>query len=471
MTEAESAKLADGVQDRIARYAADFAFADLPDETVHAATMRILDTFGALIGGFHQQPSRLARQAARWIGCGDEATLLGTAEKARVEMAAFANSSTARYAELNDTYHWPGSSGGHPSDMITPLFAVAEWRHASGADLIAAVTLAYEIYLRIADKTQLSTSNFDHVNMALIGNTIGTGRLLGMSYEQIRQALSIAVVPNIATRQGRIDDLTMWKAVASGQAGLTGINAARLADVGLQGALRPFEGRAGWLNVVTGGTFQLDVLGGGETPYKIGTSIMKRRGCCGTTISSALAAEDAYRKLRDAGGGSDDIAAVQIDTYYLAWEKHGKGRHHWTPTTRETADHSVPYVAAVALVDGMVGPNQFDDAHLVDPNVRRVLDVLEVVEKPEFTDAYMQMPQQHRTSVRVTTKSGNEVVGESGGEHGDVGDVWTDHELEEKFIRLTHEFLGLSRARSAADRLWKLREVADVAELATAVVG
>jgi 2-methylcitrate dehydratase len=452
----------DSLQERIADYAETVSYASLPAETVAAAKTRIADTFAALVAGFAAEPSQIARRAARVIGAGSDASIIGTADRATVDMAAFANAATSRYAELNDTYHWPGASGGHPSDMILPLFAVGEFTGATGADLIAAVVLAYELFLRISDQTKLP--GFDQTNFALIGTAAAAGRLLGLTGSQLRHCLSIAVVPNCALLQARVDDLSMWKAVAAGQAGKAAITAARLALEGMEGPFLPFEGSAGWLDHVAHGRFKLDELGGGPVPFKIGETIIKRRACCGTTISTALAAEDASRKLREAGAGP--VSRVVVEAYKMAHAEHGLERHHWTPKTRETADHSVPFVAAAALRDGYVGPRQFDEAHLADPGIRAILDVLEVAENPDFTRQYDETPVVHRTSVTVTTSTGQQVTGESGGPFGDIGDPFTRTELEEKFTGLTEEFLGRSRSLAALEQLWRLDELTDLRAIA-----
>jgi 2-methylcitrate dehydratase len=452
----------DSLQERIADYAEALRYDSLPAETIAAAKTRIADTFAALVAGFSAEPSQIARRAARVMGAGSDASIVGTAERATVEMAAFANATASRYAELNDTYHWPGASGGHPSDMILPLFNIAEFTGSTGSDLIAAVVLAYELYLRISDQTKLP--GFDQTNFALIGTAAGAGKLLGLSGSQMRHCLSMAVVPNCALLQARVDDLSMWKAVAAGQAGKAAITAARFALEGMEGPFLPFEGTAGWLDHVAHGRFKLDELGGDRVPFKIGETIIKRRACCGTTISTALAAEDAYAKLQGIDSGT--ISKVIVETYKMAHAEHGLERHHWTPTTRETADHSVPFVAAVALRDGHVGPGQFDEVHLADPEVRAVLNVLECVENPDFTRQYDQTPVIHRTSVKVTTSMGAQVVGESGGPFGDIGDPFTRAELEQKFSGLTEEFLGPSRSRAALEQLWGLDELTDLREVA-----
>jgi len=147
----DAGRKSDGLQQRLADYARALTYDSLTPAAAHAAKVRVIDTLAALVGGFDGEPCRIARSMAARAPLADGATVYGTATRTTPEMAAFVNATTARYAELNDVYHWPGSAGGHPSDVIMPLLGVAEHARATGHDLITAVVLAYEIYLRFSD--------------------------------------------------------------------------------------------------------------------------------------------------------------------------------------------------------------------------------------------------------------------------------------------------------------------------------
>src|SRR5262249_16837563 len=148
-------------------YTAAFDYHMLSPDAAHAATVRVIDTLAALAGGFDGEPCVIARRMGARMPDGDGATIVGTALKTTPDMAAFVTGTTARYVELNDVYHWPGSAGGHPSDVLMPVLGVAEHVRASGRDLIAAVVLAYEIYLRLSDA--VGRSAFDCANFACAG--------------------------------------------------------------------------------------------------------------------------------------------------------------------------------------------------------------------------------------------------------------------------------------------------------------
>jgi 2-methylcitrate dehydratase len=158
-----------------------------------------------------------------------------------------------------------------------------------------------------------------------------------------------------------------------------------------------------------------------------------------------------------------EVERVTVETYERAKTGMGTGEHHWNPGSRETADHSIPYVVAAALVDGTVTPRQFDDAHLNSPELRALLAKIEVVSNDEFTRAYEKLPVEHRTRVHVAMRGGELVTGEAGGDRGDLSERKSDAQISEKFRGLTEEFLGAARANAMLEQLWKLEALREVA--------
>jgi len=452
-------KQEDVIQSQLSGYAARLRYEDLDRDTMHAAKVRVIDTLGSLIGGFFGEASLTARNVAARMPQSAGATVIGTRLTTSPDVAAFVNGTTARYVEMNDVYHWPGSSGGHPSDILMPVFGVAESVRASGKDLILAVVLGYEIYLRMSDA--IRTPGFDCANFCCMGAALGAGKLLGLSPEQLAEGLSMAVVPNNALNQARTGHLSMWKAVAAGQAGRAGVFAALLAQAGMKGPHAPFEGKAGWCNHVARKSFTLETFGGGATPFKIHDTLIKPRASCATTISSILAAEKAAANL----ASPDQIDKVTVEVYERAKAGMGTGEHHWNPDSRETADHSIPYVVAASIIDKRLTPSSFGDARLWSPELRALLPKIEVVTNDDYTAAYERVPVQHCTRVTVALRSGEHLVGEAGGDKGDLSQPKTDAQIEDKFRTLTEGVLGAKRVDTALDALWNLDSAEDVSRI------
>jgi len=460
MAQHANAAKSDSIVDAFVRYAGSVNYESLPPAVVHATKIRVIDTFGALVGGFFGDPCRIAREVAAQMGSTNGATIVGTRERTAVDMAAFVNGVTARFVEMNDVYHWPKAGGAHPSDVIMPLIAVAEVERRSGRDLIAAIVLGYEIYLCMANSVR--TPGFDFINNQSLAVAIAAGKLMDLTDEQMAQCISLVVVPNNALGQARAGHLSHWKAAASGQAARAGVFAAMLARAGMQGAVTPFEGNAGWSKVVAHGPFTLAPMAGepGAGHFRILDTIIKPRSSCATTLSSILAAEKAGAAVADARR----ISGINVEVYQRAVHL-GEGEHSFNPDTRETADHSIPYVVAAALMDGTVTPRSFLESRLWDPELRELVQKVHVVHNPDFTADYEKLPVEHRTRVTVSTLDGGQHVGEIRTLKGAPIDPMTDSEIEDKFRMLTGEYLGAKSSRQILDRLWSLEELADAGEI------
>jgi 2-methylcitrate dehydratase len=453
----------DGIQQRLADYAFDLDYARLTPEATHAAKVRVIDTLGALIGGFFGESCRIARDFAALYPCPAGATVIGTRMKVAPDAAAFANGTTARDGEINDVYYWPGSGGGHPSDLLAPVLAAAEHAGSSGRDFITGVVLAYEVYLRIADGAKLP--GFDTTNYACLGGAVAAGKMLGLTRGQLAHCIGIAAIANNALGQARTGYLSTWKAAAAGQAGRAAVSAALLARAGMQGPHLAFEGTEGWCALVARKKFSLDTMGGGGTPFKIANTIIKVRSTCASTISSSLAAEK-IAPLKSVA----NVERVTVELYAKAKSSRGTGDHHWNPDNRYTADHSIPYVVAATLLDGRISHRSFDDEHLWNPELRALLKKIELVENREFTAAHERLPLEHRTRVTVVTNTGERLVGETGGENGELSEPKSDAWIADKFRGCTEDCLGAKRVNSVLDRLWHLDKIENVAQIPAALI-
>jgi 2-methylcitrate dehydratase len=234
----------------------------------------------------------------------------------------------------------------------------------------------------------------------------------------------------------------------------------------MRGPHAPFEGKAGWCAHVARKSFSLPVLGGRTSPFKIGDTLIKPRASCATTISSILAAEKAAQTLSSV----EQIEHVAVEVYERAKTGMGTGAHHWNPDSRETADHSIPYVVAAAMIDKRLTPSSFDDARLWSAELRALLPKIDVISNDEFTAAYETLPVRHCTRVTVILRNGERLVGEAGGDKGDLSQTKTDNEIEEKFRSLTEGLLTEEQADVALRVLWKLDSADDVSLIAPLLV-
>lgn len=457
-------KAVDSIQQRLTEYAVDFSYDTLTPEAIHAAKVRIIDSFAVLMGGFFTEGSFMARNMAASMPQPDGATIIGTRMKTTLDMAAFVNGTTARYIEMSDTYHWPGSAGGHPSDVVTPILAVAEHTGASGHEFIANIVLAYEIYLRISDV--FPNLDFDHTNFCCLSTAIAAAKLLKLTPQQLSHCISLAVVPNNSLRQARTGHQTMWRAAATGQAGRSGVFAALLAQAGMEGPHLPFEGKAGWCDHVARKRFTLDTLGGNATRFKIFDTRLKFHSSSGNTIAPILAAEK-VAPLRNI----KDVERILVEVNKKTMGISGAGEHNVNPGSRESADHSVPFLVAATLKDGTVTPRSFNDFSLWNPEVRALMKKIEVTENDEFTRASERVPVENCARVIVVTTSGERLVGESSSaKKSKSAHADDDAKIVEKFRGLSEDYLGAKRVNAILECLWKLEDLKDVAVLPASFV-
>ena len=200
------------IAERLAEYTRSLSFARLPGEVVHEIKRRVLDSLGCALGAWHSPPARIARRLAQSITLRNGATLWGTGHRTLPDLAAFANGTLVRYLDFNDTYL--SKEPAHPSDNLAAVLALGETVQATGRQIIEALTLAYEVQCRLCDAAALRPRGWDHVTYGPFSSALAAARLLKLSKAQTIHAVNLAGVANVALRQTRVGDLSMWKACA-----------------------------------------------------------------------------------------------------------------------------------------------------------------------------------------------------------------------------------------------------------------
>ena len=437
----------DTTTEALCRHVTALRYDDLGPRAVHEATRHLIDSLGCAIGGYESEPAVIARRVApAWSGV-PSARLLGDGRSTTPEAAAFANSVMVRFLDANDTYITRGS--GHPSDMLGALLAAAESRDASGKDLIVATVAGYEVFGALADQVALRDRGWDQGVFIAPASAAGAGVLLGLSRAQMANAVAIAATANVPTRQTRAGELAMWKGCATAVAAKAGLFAAQLAGEGMTGPTAAFEGRHGLWEQVTG-PFELGTLGGRDTPFAIERTNFKFVA----TEYHAQAPIAIALRLR-AKVSVEEIEAIDVRIYAMAHSEIGSEPAKWDPRTRETADHSLPYMLAVALRDGRVTPASFEPARYLDPSLRPLMNRIRVAEHPEFTRRF---PQELVSEIEVITRSGQRLTERAEYPKGHVRNPMTDDDLDAKFRDLSTHLLGPAQTEAALSALWRLEE-------------
>jgi 2-methylcitrate dehydratase len=438
----------DRTTETLARYVTSLRYGDLSPSAVKEAKRHIIDSLGCAMGGATSEPAVIARRVAPASGGAPSARLLGDGRATTPEAAAFANSVMIRFLDANDTYITRGS--GHPSDMLGAILAAAELRGASGKDFLLATVAGYEVFGALADHVALRDRGWDQGVFVAPASAAGAGLLLGLSVQEMADAIAIAITANVATRQTRAGELAMWKGCATAAAAKAGLFAAQLAKAGMTGPTAAFEGRHGLFEQVTG-PFELGALGGAGRPFAIERTNFKFFAAeyhAQAPLAVALALRNKVRV--------EEIETLDVQIYAMAHSEIGSEPAKWDPQTRETADHSLPYMLAVALVDGRITPASFEPKRYLDPSLRPIMNRIRVAENPELTRRF---PGELPSQIDVTTRSGLRFTERAEYPKGHARNPMTDGDVETKFRDLAESVLGKAQAADALETLWRLDEV------------
>jgi 2-methylcitrate dehydratase len=447
------------VSDRITRllagYAGNVVADDLPEQTVHEVKRRILDSIGVAIAGLDGDAPAAARAYAAELPYGNGATIWCSALRANPEVSGFANGVAVRYLDFNDTYL--SKEPLHPSDVIAPLIALAEWRGRPANDLMAAIATAYEVSLTLCDAASLRTHGWDHVNYIGIGVACAAGQLLRLPIEKIEHAVSITTAPHAAMRETRAGELSMWKGAAAANAARNAVFAALLAEKGMTGPARPFDGEMAFVRQLLGGDgFDEEALSRLEAnapPRRILDTHIKYWPVeyhAQSAVDATLQFPEGF--LHDA----DRIKSIEIDTFDAAYQIIAKDPEKWDPRTRETADHSLQYIVVAALLDGEVTSGTFEPDRFRDP---RTLDILKervtVREDPELSAGY---PEGIPNRITVTTTGGDREVREVRHPRGHARNPMTDEEVVAKYRTNVEGRLDADRMAAIERLVWDLEQ-------------
>ena len=438
----------DHTTELLSSYACKLSYQDLPPEVVKQVKRTVVDTFGCALGAFSSEPSAIARRLANSITSSAPSRLLGTRDDSSPDMAGFVNGVMVRYLDCNDSYFSPG--GGHPSDMIPAILAMADPLGCDGPSVITAIALAYEVFCRLSDQVDIADLGWDQGMFGVIGAACGAGKVMGLDHQTMAHALSLSIVPNLPIRATRVGELSMWKGCATAYATKAGIFAAQLAQEGLTGPPEPFDGRRGLWEQAIGHPVLLREFGGGREPFRItATSFKYFPSQIHTQGPIGLALE-----LRTQVPLAD-IKTIRVRTYGTAVRLAATDPQKWNPQTRETADHSIPFLVAAALQDGAVTPASFSIERIQRPVLHRLIAKITVEEDLDFTQRF---PDQLNCWIEIETLSGQRFAAETAYPKGHQQNPLSDTELETKFCNLASDVLPEPRCRAALAQLWSLEK-------------
>ena len=466
----------DEVSALIGAYAVN-APVNLDAPTVRAAKAALIDSIAVALGALTHPAAHVARRNAyRFTVEGEGCVLWGTSRRVFPELAALTNGVLLRCFDYNDFFVGERNSG-HPSDMVAGVIAAAEWKNVSGTALLEALAVGYEVVAAMFDAFSTAPGGWDYTNLTAIGACCAIARVLKLDAEQAAEALGMTVIPHLASDEvescelNARGDLTMWKRFNGSDAVRNALQACYLASAGAEAAVRPFVGKLGFIHKLAnttgdGAAILAERLAPGRTPARITETNMKRWPVGSVAQSAIQAALSARSAIPDAGR----IAAVRVFAEEGAYDHLVAIRDDpWHPFSRETADHSLPYIVGAAVLDGYVTTRSFAPPTVNDPQRQRFLEKVTVQPAPELGTIsggkHARAAAGYLSRVEIETVDGTVIHGEAKPFPGHPRNPFSDADFEGKLRENAEPFLGAEQTGRLTTFLFDIDRAGTVREL------
>jgi len=453
----------DRTTEQLVDFALSFDTSELTEPVKEAALLHLVDSVACAVVGFTAESSRIAAKLARTVTGSPSATVFGHAFSTSPEMAAFVNTTMVRAWDWNDGMLARG--GGHPSDMVGALLVAGEVAHANGPDFLTAMVLSYEVLGSLGDSAPVRDLGWDQGTFMGTATALGVGRLMGLSAIEVANAVSLALVPNVPLRVSRTGNLSMWKGCATAAAVRNAVFAVRLAQAGMTAPEDPFEGKTALWDQVTG-PFELTLPRYPEGKRVVELSHMKQFPA-ETHSQALLGLVPAIREWTSV----DEIKTIDISIYWQAYHEIGSHPSKWDPQTRESADHSLPYLLAVALVDGTIALDSFTPERISDPALRPLMAKISVEENVEYTAAFRptggSIAGEPRAHITISSTSGRTMSQEVTYARGHSKNPMTRDDVDLKLEVASRGVLSADAVEMLKDTWWNVLDVNDIGSALT----
>jgi len=448
---------------RMAEWAASVRYEDLPPEVVRQAKRFLMDSVGCALGGARQHDVHLAREVLHEIAGEGPCRVLVTGELLDPVSASLLNALMIRVMDYNDIY-WKQDPS-HPSDLIPAAIATAERAGRSGRDLILGIVIAYEFEQRLCEVSRpgIREIGWHHATLTAAAAPIAAARMLGLDAERIQHAIGISASRHCTTGSVTAGKLTMMKNTVDPLATQSGVLAALLAERGYTGPEHVLDGKEGFSHVFdTEWKWEIltEGLGRDWRILQCGMKFFPTEALTHTPISAVLDLVTEHDLAPEA------IEKVTIHSLARAADILADPSK-YDPRSKETADHSLPYVIAAAIVDREVTPRQFTPERISDERLRAQLPKVEVIADPEIEKVF---PELQRVRVVIRTTSGETYEKQLDYPKGDPRNPLTDEGVAGKFAALAEGIASPEDVARMQDAIRRTDEFDDVRELMAQLV-
>lgn len=436
---------------RLAKYVVAGRYDDLPAPVRKEAQRTLLNYVGCAVGGSRHQTLDAAIGALAPFSGPPQASILGRRERMDILHASLLNGISSHVFDFDDTHL---KTVIHPAGpVVSALLALAEHRPVTGKDFLNAMVLGIEVECRIGNAVY--PAHYDrgwHITgtAGVFGAAAASGRILGLSEQQMVWALGLAAAQPVGLREmfG-----SMTKSFHPGRAAQNGLTAALLASRNFTSSEMGIEGRSGWANVLSTARNYDEITEDHGKTYEILLNTYKPFAC-GIVIHPTI---DACLQLRrEHRLTADQIARIDLRVHPLVLELTGKK----TPQTGLESKFSVYFAAALAIVQGSAGMRDFSDENARNPTLVALRDRVTATVDPSIKE--------EQVRATVTLKDGRTL--DKFVEHvvGSLERPLSDADLEAKFLGLADGVLPAAQSRRVMDLCWKIETLASAGTLATA---
>jgi 2-methylcitrate dehydratase len=434
----------------LAKYAARASFADLSAQSRKQLPVHILDSIGCCIAALGAGPIEACRAQVADFGGDGPCALIGGG-KANPIYATFWHTALVRYVDFMDNFLAPTETC-HTADNFGVALTVTDYVGGSGRDLMLAVALSYTVQSRFVDHANFMTRGFDHTTQLAFSLNAAAGRLLGMSESQIANAIAMAAVSDASFAVVRAKPLSQWKGLASAQSALEAMNTLFLARRGVQGPLQVIEGSNGIDNLLH---MQVRIDWDKEGYEGVLESTIKKYNAMIHTQSAVHCMVELVKQNRL---DPTKVVAIEADVTRMTYDFAGGGLYGVDKIvqTKEQADHNLPYLLAVAMLDGDVMPAQFEPDRIAKTDVQQLLKKVSVRPDHVFTELY---PAKMPAKITVRLQDGSVIEHAVQDFPGMPSDPFTWEDSVEKFDRLVAGRADESVSREIKDAVRSLESI------------
>lgn len=421
--------------------------------------IRVLDAIGCAIGAIAGEPVRMVRACIGELEAAGPCTLIGGGSAAP-DRAAFFNSALVRYLDFNDSYLAKGETC-HPSDNVGALLAAAEYAGRSGRDFLTALAVAYQVQCRLSDVAPVRSAGFDHTTQGSYAVAAGLSHILGFNAATAANAIAICGTAYNALRVTRTGKLSHWKGLAYANTAACCTCSVLLAKHGITGPLEVFEGDKGFMDAIAG-RFQIDWSA--ENLERVRKTILKMHNA---EVHSQTAIETILQLRREHRLHPADVTRIGVDIFDVGFHIIGGGEEGDKTAvidSKERADHSLPYIIAVAFLDGQVMPDQYSHERINRADVQEMLHRVYVRPDAGFSDRF---PAEMPCRITLSMRSGQTLSNETASYPGFTADPMTWKMARQKFDALASPFFPGELRDRIADAIANLEriQVSDLMQL------